>query len=71
MEDWAPWDWIRALERKQEVPHDGPMCDIMWSDPEDVEGWGLSPRGAGRGSSALTLPQGRGEAGAGIVDPQA
>lgn len=19
----------------------------MWSDPEDIEGWGLSPRGAG------------------------
>lgn len=30
-----------------EVPQDGPMCDMMWSDPEDVEGWGLSPRGAG------------------------
>jgi diadenosine tetraphosphatase ApaH/serine/threonine PP2A family protein phosphatase len=24
------------------------MCDLLWSDPEDgVEGWGLSPRGAG------------------------
>jgi serine/threonine-protein phosphatase 4 catalytic subunit len=29
------------------VPHDGAMCDLMWSDPEDIEGWGLSPRGAG------------------------
>jgi len=30
------------------VPHDGPMCDLMWSDPEEVIiGWGISPRGAG------------------------
>ena len=21
--------------------------DLLWSDPEDIEGWGLSPRGAG------------------------
>ncbi len=38
---------IRAIDRKQEVPHDGAMCDLLWSDPEDIEGWGLSPRGAG------------------------
>ena len=41
------FDQIRAIERKQEVPHDGAMCDLMWSDPEDIDGWGLSPRGAG------------------------
>ena len=23
------------------------MCDLLWSDPEDIKGWGLSPRGAG------------------------
>ena len=40
-------DQIRAIDRKQEVPHDGPMCDLLWSDPEDIDGWGLSPRGAG------------------------
>ncbi|KRX10822.1 hypothetical protein PPERSA_00992 [Pseudocohnilembus persalinus] len=40
-------DDIRAIDRKQEVPHDGAMCDLMWSDPDDIEGWGLSPRGAG------------------------
>ncbi|KAI8915166.1 Metallo-dependent phosphatase-like protein [Powellomyces hirtus] len=40
-------DQIRSIDRKQEVPHDGPMCDLLWSDPEDIEGWGLSPRGAG------------------------
>jgi len=40
-------DQIRLIDRKQEVPHDGAMCDLMWSDPEDIEGWGISPRGAG------------------------
>ncbi|KAJ7758416.1 serine threonine protein phosphatase [Mycena olivaceomarginata] len=36
-------DQIRAIDRKQEVPHDGPMCDLLWSDPDDIQGWGLSP----------------------------
>ncbi|KZF23314.1 putative serine/threonine protein phosphatase [Xylona heveae TC161] len=40
-------DKIRLLDRKQEVPHEGPMCDLLWSDPDEIEGWGLSPRGAG------------------------
>jgi serine/threonine-protein phosphatase 4 catalytic subunit len=40
-------DEIRAIDRRQEVPHDGAMCDLMWSDPEELEGWALSPRGAG------------------------
>eukprot|EP00040_Diaphanoeca_grandis_P036906 m.237739 g.237739 ORF g.237739 m.237739 type:complete len:310 (-) comp33712_c0_seq1:54-983(-) len=40
-------DQIRMIDRKVEVPHDGPMCDLLWSDPEDIEGWNISPRGAG------------------------
>jgi len=40
-------DQIRQLERKQEVPHEGPICDLLWSDPDDRCGWGISPRGAG------------------------
>eukprot|EP00047_Mylnosiga_fluctuans_P004345 m.233982 g.233982 ORF g.233982 m.233982 type:complete len:325 (+) comp12597_c0_seq1:1-975(+) len=40
-------DQIRAINRKVEVPHDGPMCDLLWSDPEDIQGFGVSPRGAG------------------------
>nr|AAK52678.1 serine/threonine phosphatase Pph21p [Yarrowia lipolytica] len=40
-------DNIRELNRFQEVPHDGPMCDLLWSDPDDRGGWGMSPRGAG------------------------
>ncbi|KAH9253657.1 serine/threonine-protein phosphatase 2A catalytic subunit alpha isoform [Batrachochytrium salamandrivorans] len=38
---------VRALDRVQEVPHEGPMCDLLWSDPDDRTGWGISPRGAG------------------------
>eukprot|EP00331_Platyophrya_macrostoma_P021231 CAMPEP_0176472804 /NCGR_PEP_ID=MMETSP0127-20121128/41953_1 /TAXON_ID=938130 /ORGANISM="Platyophrya macrostoma, Strain WH" /LENGTH=268 /DNA_ID=CAMNT_0017867727 /DNA_START=43 /DNA_END=845 /DNA_ORIENTATION=- len=40
-------DHIRSLDRIQEVPHEGPMCDLLWSDPDDRSGWGISPRGAG------------------------
>lgn len=40
-------DNIRQLDRIQEVPHEGPMCDLLWSDPDDRCGWGISPRGAG------------------------
>lgn len=38
---------ISSLPRKQEIPHDGPMSDLMWSDPDANNGWGTSPRGAG------------------------
>merc|ERR1719238_1287352 len=38
---------IMQLDRVQEVPHEGPMCDLLWSDPDDRCGWGISPRGAG------------------------
>ncbi len=40
-------DQARALDRVQEVPHEGPMCDLVWSDPDERSGWGISPRGAG------------------------
>ena len=41
-------DQIQDLQRVQEPPHEGPMCDLMWSDPDDdIQGWGISARGAG------------------------
>ena len=40
-------DQVRAMDRLQEVPHEGPLCDLLWSDPFDSQGWGISPRGAG------------------------
>jgi len=42
-------DQLRVLERVQETPHQGALCDLVWSDPEELDngGWALSPRGAG------------------------
>jgi len=41
-------DQIQELARYMEPPHEGPMCDLMWSDPDDdIQGWGISARGAG------------------------
>jgi diadenosine tetraphosphatase ApaH/serine/threonine PP2A family protein phosphatase len=40
-------DQIRVIPRQQEIPHEGPFCDLMWSDPEEIETWQISSRGAG------------------------
>ncbi|KAL2918576.1 putative serine/threonine protein phosphatase [Polyrhizophydium stewartii] len=45
-------DQIRVIDRFREIPHDGPMADLVWSDPQQVDGdeisgFTLSPRGAG------------------------
>ena len=40
-------DQIRTLERNIEIPHEGPFCDLMWSDPENIETFVMSNRGAG------------------------
>lgn len=40
-------DQIRVVARAQEIPHEGAFCDLVWSDPEDIETWAISPRGAG------------------------
>ena len=38
---------IQNYERKKEIPERGPMCDLLWSDPDTVSGFQISPRGAG------------------------
>ena len=38
---------MKNINRLQEIPHEGPMCDYLWSDPDDIEEWGQNPRGAG------------------------
>lgn len=40
-------DTIRKLYRFKEVPHTGPVCDLLWSDPHSEQGWVPSTRGAG------------------------
>ncbi|KAH7832590.1 putative Serine/threonine-protein phosphatase PP2A-2 catalytic subunit [Monocercomonoides exilis] len=40
-------DDIQKLDRVQEIPHEGPMADLLWSDPDEVDGFQASPRGAG------------------------
>ena len=39
-------DQIRVLDRFQEVPHEGSLTDLLWSDPEPSKpGWQTSQRG--------------------------
>ena len=39
---------ILLIDRLQDIPHEGGMCDFVWSSPgEEIDGWGISPRGAG------------------------
>lgn len=40
-------DELRALDRVQEIPHEGPITDLVWSDPDRRNGWSMSQRGAG------------------------
>ncbi|KAJ7019998.1 Metallo-dependent phosphatase [Mycena alexandri] len=41
-------DQIKVLDRFREIPTDGPITDLMWSDPDEgKEDFQLSPRGAG------------------------
>lgn len=41
-------DQLRILDRFSEIPHEGPIADVMWSDPDNErQGFSISPRGAG------------------------
>lgn len=38
---------LQAINRNMEIPFSGPMTDIMWSDPDYVDGFKKSARGVG------------------------
>lgn len=41
-------DQLRLIDRFKEIPHEGAMADLVWSDPDtESSGFSLSPRGAG------------------------
>lgn len=38
-------DQIKVIDRFREIPHEGPMADLVWSDPDpDKEEFAISPR---------------------------
>jgi serine/threonine-protein phosphatase 2A catalytic subunit len=40
-------DDIEKIDRFREIPHEGPMCDLVWSDPSSQVGFQPSAREAG------------------------
>ena len=40
-------DQISLIERQDELPSQGALADLTWSDPDEIEGWALNQRGAG------------------------
>lgn len=44
--DLQSMEQIRRIMRPTDVPDQGLLCDLLWSDPDkDVQGWGENDRG--------------------------
>jgi serine/threonine-protein phosphatase PPG1 len=51
-------DQIKVIDRFREIPHEGPMADLVWSDPDaDKDDFAISPRGAGYTFGAAVVKQ--------------
>lgn len=35
------------MDRNQEIPEEGGLTDLLWSDPDEIDYFSISPRGAG------------------------
>uniref|UniRef100_A0A673NEL1 Serine/threonine-protein phosphatase n=1 Tax=Sinocyclocheilus rhinocerous TaxID=307959 RepID=A0A673NEL1_9TELE len=44
-EDGVTLDDIRKIDRNRQPPDSGPMCDLLWSDPQPQDGRSISKRG--------------------------
>ncbi|XP_067830990.1 serine/threonine-protein phosphatase 5 [Heptranchias perlo] len=44
-EDGITLDDIKKIERNRQPPDSGPMCDLLWSDPQPQNGRSVSKRG--------------------------
>merc|ERR1712146_754200 len=46
--DLESMEQIQRIMRPTDVPDQGLLCDLLWSDPDkDVQGWGENDRGEG------------------------
>lgn len=46
-EDGVTLDKIRKVNRNRQPPDEGIMCDLLWSDPQEIPGRSPSKRGVG------------------------
>ena len=46
----ASLDEVRQLDRNREPPEDGPMCEMLWNDPQEQPG--MTPNKVGQGGRA-------------------
>ena len=37
--DLKSWDQLKRIDRPTDIPDNGVMCDLLWSDPDDITGW--------------------------------
>jgi serine/threonine-protein phosphatase PP1 catalytic subunit len=54
--DLTNLDQIKKLVRPTDIPEQGLLCDLLWSDPDkEVNGWGQNDRGVSVTFSASTV----------------